>query len=95
MIRHIVLFKMNAGAEDKTEELATALKGLKGKIPLVKELEVGIDIGRKGKSYDVSLNSTFDSMADVEEYAVHPEHVAVVEFINSVCQGVVKVDYEI
>lgn len=95
MIRHIVLFRFNssASAEDRAI-LIDALKGLKGKIELVKELEVGEDVGGKPNSYDIALNSVFESFDDVEEYAVHPDHVEVVTMVKRLCESSVKVDFE-
>lgn len=96
MIRHIVFFKMKEGTgPEERDGLISELSGLKAAIPLVKELEVGEDVGRGGKSYDVVLNSTFDSIEDVATYAAHEAHVKVLGYIDSVCEGIVKVDYEI
>lgn len=95
MIRHIVLFKFkeNTSANERAA-LADALKGLKNKIPLVKDLEVGSDVGGKSNSYDIALNSLFDNFSDVEEYAVHPNHVEVVKMVKELCESSVKVDFE-
>ena len=95
MIRHIVMFRFNpsASAEERAA-LIDALKGLKDKIELVKELEVGEDVGGKPNSYDIALNSVFETFDDVEEYAVHPDHVEVVTMVRSLCESSVKVDFE-
>ena len=96
MIRHIVLFKFKEGTSaDERAGLADALSGLKNKIPLVKELEVGADLGGKPNSYDIALNSVFDNFDDVEAYAVHPDHVEVVKMVKELCESSVKVDFEI
>lgn len=95
MIRHIVLFRFNASASSKDRAaLIDALKGLKGKIDLVKELEVGADVGGKPNSYDIALNSVFETFDDVEEYAAHPDHVEVVTMVRRLCESSVKVDFE-
>ncbi|MEE9614015.1 MAG: Dabb family protein [Thermodesulfobacteriota bacterium] len=95
MIRHIVLFKMKEGTRaEEREELIEALKGLKAKVPVVKELEVGVDVGGSPRSYDLALSSTFESMEDVGVYSAHPDHIEVVGRINELCEPVVKVDYE-
>lgn len=95
MIRHIVLFKFKDEiGQKKKEELIQGLKGLKSKIQLVKELEVGVDIGGKPNSYDIALNSLFETFDDLEDYAVHPEHVKVVDLVRDICESHVKVDFE-
>lgn len=95
MIRHIVLFRFNdsASAEDRAA-LIDALKGLKEKIGFVKELEVGQDVGGKANSYDIALNSVFETFDDVEKYAIHPDHVEVVTLVRRLCESSVKVDFE-
>lgn len=96
MIRHIVFLKMNETAtDDDRDKLVSALKGLTGKIPLIKELEVGIDIGKKPNSFDIALNTLFETLDDVETYIKDPEHVKVVELIKSVCFETCKTDYEV
>ncbi len=96
MIRHIVFFKFKEEAnEGERAELVAALKNLKAQIPLVKALEVEPDIGGKPNSYDIALNSVFENMDDLETYAVHPDHVKVVERVKALCQSSVKVDYTI
>lgn len=96
MIRHIVLFKVKPGVSDEDKAaLVDMLKGLKDKIDLVKELEIGEDVGCKENSCDIGLNSTFDDMESLEAYAVHPDHVLVVKRIKELCLSTVKIDYTI
>ncbi len=95
MIRHIVLFRFNPSASSKDRAaLIDALRGLKDKIELVKELEVGEDVGGKPNSYDIVLNSVFETFDDVEAYAVHPDHVEVVNMVRKICESSLKVDFE-
>ena len=95
MLRHIVLFKFKEGIGDGDKgQLVMLLKALEHKVDEVRELEVGVDVGRKGKSYDIGLSVTFDSLADMEAYSIHADHVSAVEFIDSICESVTKVDYE-
>lgn len=96
MIRHIVFFKFKPGiTEEQKNKLTADLKTLKDKIPLIKRLEVGFDIGRKPNSYDLVLNTDFNTWEDVEKYSAHPDHVAVVEFIKQICEKHCKVDYKV
>jgi len=95
MIRHIVFFKFKpeTGERDR-ESLAGKLESLKDSIDKVRTLKVGMDVGNKSNSYDLALDATFDSMADVEAYAAHPEHVKVLDVVARLCQATAKVDYE-
>ncbi|MEA3521390.1 MAG: Dabb family protein, partial [Campylobacterota bacterium] len=45
------------------------------------------------RAFDLSLYSTFDTKEALSEYAVHPEHLKVVELIKSVTIESKVVDY--
>ena len=95
MIRHIVFFKFKPEASEKEKnKLASDLKSLEGKIPLINRLEIGFDIGKKQNSCDLALNVDFNTWEDVESYGAHPAHIEVVKFIKDICQNYSKVDYK-
>jgi hypothetical protein len=98
MINHIVLFKLkDYPAEEKAkvvEELKSLLEGLKEKIGEVKYLEVGTNYELDAKSYDIALISHFESLADLDVYRVHPEHLKVVERIKETTSERAAVDYQ-
>ena len=96
MIRHIVLFRFNSGVTDETiDGFMDQLVALKEKTGLVRSIEVARDVGRTTVSYDLVLNAIFDSMENIEQYAVHPAHVSVLETINELCESTVKIDYPV
>lgn len=97
MIRHIVLFKMNnTVAEEETKALARELETLKEKTEgLMQECVVAFDLVHAKNSCNLVLNSTFNSLSDLEKYQVHPEHVKVVKKIKKLCSSTMKVDYQI
>ncbi len=96
MIRHIVFFKLKEGSStDDLTRLISTLESLKDSIALVRSLTVGRDIGRQAKSYDIALDTTFDSMEDLSSYAVDPYHLEVVEVIKELCETTCKVDFDI
>lgn len=96
MIRHIVLFKMKESDGRDTERLVAELRGLESSTEgLMLECEVSADVARTESSYDVALNSLFESLDTLQKYQVHPEHQKVLGFIKSACQPVVKIDYEV
>ena len=96
MIVHIVMFKFKD--EDKASNIVKvkdALTELVSKIDELKSIEVGVNFADEARAFDLSLYSTFESKDDLKAYAVHPEHIKVVEFIKSVVTESKVVDYEI
>lgn len=94
MIVHIVMFKFNE--EQKKENILVVksrLEELVSKIPSLKSIEVGIDFSKTQRSFDLSLYSTFENKDDLKAYAIHPEHLKVVEFIKGVTVESKVVDY--
>jgi len=95
MITHIVLFKL---ADPSTENLAATrnkLLSMDGKIDLLRHLEVGVDLVRSERSYDIALTTRFDSLEDLQAYQVHSYHAGeVVPHMKAVCSSLVAVDYE-
>jgi hypothetical protein len=95
MITHIVLFKLDNPTDEAISRVLDKLISMKGKIDIIRHLEVGKDVVRSERSYDVALLSRFDSVADLQAYQVHPYHAGeVVPLMKSVCSSVVAVDYE-
>ncbi|MEF2965582.1 Dabb family protein [Paenibacillus sp. M1] len=94
MIKHIVLFKLKDASTENIADAAEVLRGLKGKVEQLRELEVGIDVVKSARSYDIALVATFDSLEDLEGYQVHPGHQKVIEYMNRVRESSVAVDFE-
>ena len=95
MITHIVLFKL---ADPSGENLAATrdkLLSMGGKIDLLRHLDVGVDVIRSERSYDIALTTCFDSLDDLQSYQIHPYHAGeVVPHMKAVCSSIVAVDYE-
>lgn len=95
MITHIVLFKL---AEPTAENLAATrdkLLSMNGRIELLRHLEVGVDLVRSERSYDIALTTRFDSLEDLQAYQIHPYHAGeVIPHMKAVCSSIVAVDYE-
>ena len=69
------------------------LNDLVFKIDELKSIEVGIDFNQSERAFDLSLYSTFDTKEDLKAYAIHPEHLKVVELIKEVTLESKVVDY--
>ena len=95
MITHIVLFKLTDPTEANLTATRDRLLSMRGKIAELKSLEAGIDVIRSERSYDIGLVTTFDSLADLQTYQVHPYHAGeVVPHMKSICSSIVAVDFE-
>ena len=98
MLKHIVLFKLKAKAEGATKDenarqIKRDLEALRGRIPQIRHLEVGINSITSEASYDVAIYSEFANEADLTAYARHPDHLKVAEFVGKVRESRVVVDY--
>ena len=100
MIKHLVMFRLKEsalgkGKDENLQELKVLLESLEDKIPVIKSLEVGINMGASASASDIALYSEFDDMQTLEDYRIHPEHVKIVEFIDKVCSERRVADYEV
>ena len=94
MIVHIVMFKFNEeNKEFNMAEVTKKLNALVELIPSLKSMEVGVDFNQSQRAFDLSLYSTFETKEDLATYALHEEHLKVVEFIKSVTLESKVVDY--
>lgn len=95
MITHIVLFKLANPAAENLAATRAKLLSMAGKIDLLRSLEVGVDVIRSERSYDIALTTRFDSLEDLQAYQVHPYHAGeVIPHMKAVCSSIVAVDYE-
>jgi hypothetical protein len=92
VLTHIVFFKLFDPA--KAPEVRERILAMKGKIPELLELEVGVDVLRSERSYDVALLSKHENMAAMQRYQVHPEHVALKGYLDTVRERSICVDFE-
>ncbi len=94
MVVHIVMFKFKD--EDKKaniKKVESKLNQLAQDLPIIKQMEVGVNFVQSPRAFDLSLYSKFDSKEDLETYATHEKHVEVVNFIKTVVSDIKAVDY--
>jgi len=95
MINHIVMWKFRDDVlESDKLEMKRRLDSLKGQLPTLVNISVGIDVSRSDRSWDMVLYSEFESMEGLKSYAIHPEHLKVGEFIKTLVSESAAVDYE-
>lgn len=83
MVKHIILWTLREelSAEEKAtikNEIKTGLEGLKDVIPGILDIKVNIN-GLPSSNADLMLDSSFESVEALKNYAVHPAHVNVAD----------------
>lgn len=95
MITHIVFFKLAEPTADNIGRTRELLESMADKIPQLQHLEVGVDIIRSERSYDLALTTRFASLEDLQAYQVHPYHAGtILPHMKAVSSSVVAVDYQ-
>jgi len=69
-------------------------EGLRGRIPGMRRLEVGIDTSGVDYACDVVLVTEFESRAALAAYATHPDHVKVRAALGDIRVARHQVDFE-
>lgn len=81
MIRHVVMWRVRGDTASEREAGSATVKAafekLRGQIPSMQRLEIGIDVYDGENACDVVLIADFDSVAALESYAAHPRHLSV------------------
>jgi hypothetical protein len=94
MVKHIVFFKLSNEGTQHKDEIITKLNNLKNQIDFIRDLEVGINFANESRAFDLALTVIVDSKEALNAYAVHPQHLPVIEFIKSLNTESKVVDYE-
>ncbi len=95
MIKHIVCFKLKDNSEESCKKAAGVFQSMQGRVPQLRSIQVGIDFLHSPRSYDIILETTFDSKEDLEAYQNDPYHCETVKkYIHSVQETSIAVDYE-
>lgn len=95
MVTHIVFFKLANPTTENITSVQNKLLSMDGKIQQLRHLEVGIDVIRSERSYDVALVTKFDSLEDLQAYQIHPYHTdEVIPLMKSMCSSIAAVDYK-
>lgn len=93
MIKHIVFFKLEDNSETNKEAVKERIMGMKGKIDVLKHIEVGVNFSPEERAFDLALVTDFETKEDLQAYAIHPLHVEVVTFLKSINTVTKVVDY--
>jgi len=97
MIKHIVMWDVRGESATERERAALQVKrifeGMRGRIPGLRHLEVGVDVSRVDYACDVVLYSEFESMDALKQYAHHPVHLQARAELEGVRIARHQVDY--
>jgi len=94
MVRHIVMFDFKENnKKENIQKAKEMLENLIDTIPTLKSMEVGVNFSSEDRAMDLSIITSFDDKAGLEEYAIHPKHLKVVEFIKTVVNSSKVSDY--
>lgn len=91
------MFKLKdtLSAEEKKDvmnKFKVAIEALPAKIDVIRSIFVGTNIN-ENETWDICLESEFDSLDDVKLYAAHPDHVAAASILKDAKQDRACVDY--
>jgi len=99
MIRHIVMWRVRGETLDERAQARRLVKesfeGLRGLIPGMRKLEVGLDSSQVDYACDVVLLTEFDSQAALDAYATHPEHLRVRDRLAGIRTARFQVDHAV
>ena len=97
MIKHIVMWNLRgetpAEKRDGIAQLQRSFESLRGRIPGLLHLEIGVDSSHIDYACDVVLYSEFENQAALDGYAVHPEHLRVKRELADLRTARHQVDY--
>ena len=93
MVKHIVMYtlKEDLVKADAVKFIASTLEPLVGKIPGLLHLEVR----QAYQGMDYALYSEFESREALENYAVHPLHLAAKDQFHHMIASRVAADYDL
>ena len=100
MIKHIVMWKIKDSVDGLTKlECATKAKNLLENLSKVIEeiesIEVGVNTNNSTAAYDLVLVSVFKDEKALQAYQIHPAHLEVGKYIETIKISRTVVDYTV
>ena len=98
MVKHVVMWRLKAEAEgagkaENAARIKAGLEALRGRVPGLLSLEVGLNVEPSAAAYDLVLLTAHESPEALAAYQAHPEHARIAELIGKVRSERVVVDY--
>ncbi|QQD75382.1 Dabb family protein [Curtobacterium sp. YC1] len=95
MISHVVSWSLREDL-DRAASIARIrelLTGLVGTIDAIRTLEVVENVAYPDKNHDVAVVATFDDLAGLDAYQVHPDHQAAAAEIRELVTARAAIDW--
>ena len=94
MIVNNLLIKLKERDNENIAKARDVLLSMKGKIDVLRDLQVEVDIRHGSSSYDIMLITKFETMKDLDSYLIHPLHIEVSRYISTVLESGASLCYE-
>ena len=94
-IKRISLFKLKKRNNSDIQAVADKLISMKGEIPSLIDMEVGINFSESNEAYDVLMIGTFKNREALLSYQQDPFHLKVKSFVEGQYESRAVVDYEL
>ena len=100
MIKHLVLWTLKdyaegASKQENARKVKAMLEDMRGRIPGILKLEVGLNVEPSDSASDISLYTEFESREALHAYQIHPDHMKVKDFLPLVRTERRVIDYEV
>lgn len=82
MIVNHLLLKLKDRSPEQIERIRTVLLGMRGQIDVLLEIQAEANVRPGPSAYDLILITKFASLADMDEYLIHPAHLDVAQLIG-------------
>lgn len=94
MITHIVTFKLRDTSPEHLAHCKGLLDGLLDQVPTLRTMLVGVNVVDSPRAHDLGLIATYDDLAGLQAYQVHPAHEEVAAYLRSSSEAIASVDFE-
>ncbi len=97
MIRHVVMWKLRGDSPVEREAarrlVKTSVEAMRGEIPGMLSIELGLDMSGVDYACDAVLVADFESQSALDGYATHPAHLRMKAALGDIRIARFQVDY--
>ena len=93
-IKRISQFRLKKRSEADVQEVADKLISMKGKIPSLTDIEVGINFSNSKEAFDVVMIATFKNIEALRSYEQDPFHQGIKNFVEAQYEKRAVIDFE-
>lgn len=95
MVKHVVLFKLKDNSPKNCEKVKEILLTMKNNVPMIQNIEVGVDFLHSDRSYDICLQVEVADKLQLKAYDNDAYHCDVVKkYMSANIISSAVVDYE-